>query len=99
MMTYYTLWMLATLSQSPQGTSKQIEVGTCSAVEAIHQLLAVRRIAMIVTIQGATLLKVGNIVTVHAHWMYNLMLVETNGTFRNSLPVASDFTNAKMLFG
>jgi hypothetical protein len=86
-------------SQSPQGTSKQIEVGnmfssgtyTPTASGFVNGIVAVP--------QAATFLKVGNIVNCNIQVEIQLDVDENTGSFELSLPVASDFTNSKQLFG
>jgi hypothetical protein len=86
-------------SQSPEGTSKQIEVGnmfssgtyTPTASGFVNGIVAVP--------QAATFLKVGNIVNCNIQVEIQLDVAENTGSFELSLPVASDFTNSKQLFG
>jgi hypothetical protein len=86
-------------TQSPQGTSKQIEVGnmfssgtyTPTASGFVNGIVAVP--------QAATFLKVGNIVNCSIQIEIQLDVAENTGSFELSLPMASDFTNSKQLFG
>ena len=52
-----------------------------------------------VTVQSASYIKVGNIVTISALIGIQLDTSEVTGSFEMSLPVASDFTTSKQLFG
>lgn len=54
---------------------------------------------IIVNPNAATFIKVGSIVTVSAQLGIQLDTGETTGTFEISLPVASNFTSPKNLFG
>jgi hypothetical protein len=54
---------------------------------------------IVVTPNAATFIKVGSIVSVSAQIGIQLDTGETTGSFEMSLPVASNFTNQKNLFG
>jgi hypothetical protein len=87
------------LSQSPQGTSKQIEVGnmfssgtyTATASGEVNGIVAVP--------QSGKFTKVGNIVNCTIQVEIQLDVAQTTGSFELSLPVASTFTNLKQLVG
>ena len=86
-------------SQSPQGTSKQIEVGNmfssgtfeCTPSGEINDIEVIP--------VAANYIKVGNIVSCSIQLTINLATGENTGTFELSLPIASNFTNTKQLFG
>jgi hypothetical protein len=86
-------------SQSPEGTSKQIEVGNmfssgtfeCTPSGEINDIEVIP--------VNASYIKVGNIVSCSIQMSIGLAPGENTGTFELSLPVASDFTNTKQLFG
>lgn len=86
-------------SQSPQGTSKQIEVGNMFSSGSYTPTFSGYVNGIAVTPNSATYIKVGNIVTVSAQLDIQLDTGEVTGSFEMSLPVASDFTSTKNLFG
>lgn len=86
-------------SQSPQGTSKQIEVGNMFSSGSYSPTISAETNNIIVTPNSATFIKVGTIVTCLAQLSIQLDATEIDGTFEISLPVASNFTNQKQLFG
>jgi hypothetical protein len=86
-------------SQSPQGTSKQIEVGNMFKSGSYTPTFSGYVNGIAVTPNSATYIKVGNIVTVSAQLRIVLDTGETSGSFEMSLPVASDFVSQKNLFG
>jgi hypothetical protein len=86
-------------SQSPQGTSKQIEVGNMFSSGTYTPTFSAETNGIVVTPNSATFIKVGSIVTVSAQLEIVLDTAQTTGTFEMSLPVASDFANQKNLFG
>jgi hypothetical protein len=90
-------------SQSPQGTSKQIEVGNIAAAFGLDSGTYTPTFSaeanLVVTPNSATYIKVGNIVNVSAQLEINLDSGENDGTFEMSLPVASTFTSQKQCFG
>lgn len=86
-------------SQSPQGTSKQIEVGNMFSSGSYTPTFSGYVNGIAVTPNSATYIKVGNIVTVSAQLDIQLDSGEVDGAFEMSLPVASNFTSGKNLFG
>ena len=86
-------------SQSPQGTSKQIEVGNMFSSGTYTPTFSAETNGIVVTPNSATFIKVGSIVSVSAQLEIVLDTAQTDGTFEMSLPVASDFANQKNLFG
>ena len=86
-------------SQSPQGTSKQIEMGNMFTSGTYTPTFSAETNGIVVTPNAATFIKVGSIVNVSAQISIVLDTGETTGTFEMSLPVASDFASSKNLFG
>ena len=86
-------------SQSPQGTSKQIEVGNMFSSGTYTPTFSGYVNGIVVTPNSATFIKVGSIVTVSAQIGIQLDTGEVTGSFEMSLPVASNFTSGKNLFG
>ena len=86
-------------SQSPQGTSKQIEVGNMFSSGTYTPTISGEVNGIIVTPNSASFIKVGGIVNVSAQIGIQMDTGETTGTFEMSLPVASVFTTQKNLFG
>ena len=86
-------------SQSPQGTSKQIEVGNMFTSGTYTPTVSGEVNGIVVTPNSATFIKVGSIATVSIQLSIVLDTAQSTGSFELSLPVASAFTNAKQLFG
>ena len=86
-------------SQSPQGTSKQIEVGNMFSSGTYTPTVSGVVNAISATPNSATFIKVGSIVTCSIQLEITMDTGETTGSFELSLPVASNFTTAKNLFG
>ena len=86
-------------SQSPQGTSKQIELGNIVSSGNWTPVVSGETYSEIVTIQRANYSRVGSIVTCSLFIDVDLDAAEINADFQISLPVASDFANAKDAFG
>jgi hypothetical protein len=86
-------------TQSPEGTSSQIELGNIVSSGNWTPVVSGETYDEIVTIQGANYSRVGGIVTCSLFIDVNLDAAETQADFQLSLPVASDFTNAKDAFG
>ena len=86
-------------SQSPQGTSKQIEVGNMFSSGTYTPTISGEVNGIVVTPNSASYIKVGSIVNVSAQIGIQMDTGETTGTFEMSLPVASDFASQKNLFG
>ena len=86
-------------SQSPQGTSKQIELGNIVSSGNWTPVVSGETYSEIVTIQRANYSRVGNIVTCSLFIDVELDAAETQADFQFSLPVASNFTNVKDAFG
>ena len=86
-------------TESPQGTSKQIELGNIVSSGNWTPVVSGETYSEIVNIQGANFSRVGSIVTCSLFIDLDLDPAETQANFQFSLPVASDFTNAKDAFG
>jgi hypothetical protein len=86
-------------TESPQGTSKQIEVGNMFSSGTYTPTISGETNGIVVTPNSATFIKVGSIVTCSIQMEITMDAGETNGTFELSLPVASDFASTKNLFG
>ena len=86
-------------TQSPQGTSKQIELGNMFSSGTYTPTFSGYVNGIAVTPNSASYIKVGGIVNVSAQIGIQLDTGETTGTFEMSLPVASDFASQKNLFG
>jgi len=86
-------------SQSPQGTSKQIEVGNMFSSGTYTPTVSAETNSIVATPNAATFIKVGSIVNCSIQIEILLDAAETTGSFELSLPVASNFTNQKECFG
>ena len=86
-------------TQSPEGTSSQIEVGNMFSSGSYTPTFSGYVNGIAVTPNSASYIKVGSIVSVSAQIGIQLDTGEVTGTFEMSLPVASDFANQKNLFG
>jgi hypothetical protein len=86
-------------SQSPQGTSKQIEVGNMFSSGSFTCTPSAETNGIIATPNSATFIKVGSIVNCSIQLEITMDALETTGSFELSLPVASNFTISKQLFG
>jgi hypothetical protein len=85
-------------TQSPEGTSSQIEVGNMFS-SGVYTPTTSGELNLTATSNYATFIKVGNIVSLAVQLEINLNAGEDDGEFELSLPVASNFTNVKQLFG
>jgi hypothetical protein len=86
-------------SQSPQGTSKQIELGNILSSSSYSPTISGETNNIAVNVNAASYIRVGNIVTVSAQLGITMDAGETTGAFEIELPVASDFTTVKQCFG
>lgn len=86
-------------SQSPQGTSKQIEVGNMFSSGTYTPTISGEVNGIVVTPNYATFIKVGSIATVSIQLSIVLDTLQDTGAFEIELPVASNFTSPKQLFG
>jgi hypothetical protein len=85
-------------SQSPQGTSKQIEVGNMFSSGTYTPTFS-GEINLTAASNYATYIKVGSIVSVSAQIEISFAAAENSGVFELSLPVESDFASIKQCFG
>jgi hypothetical protein len=85
-------------TESPQGTSKQIEVGNMFS-SGTYTPTATGEINLTASPNYATYIKVGNIVNVSIQLEIQFAAAENSGVFELSLPVASNFTSIKQCFG
>jgi hypothetical protein len=86
-------------SQSPQGTSKQIEVGNMFSSGTYTPTASGFVNGINVNPQSAKFTKIGNIVNCTLQIEIQLDVDETTGSFELSLPIPSTFTNSKELVG
>ena len=86
-------------SQSPQGTSKQIEVGNMFSSGTFTPTISGELNGIVVNVNSASYIRVGNIATCSAQLEIQLNTGETTGSFEISLPVASNITSQKQCFG
>ena len=86
-------------SQSPQGTSKQIEVGNMFSSGTYTPTASGFVNGINANPQSAKFTKIGNIVNCTIQVEIQLDVAETTGSFELSLPIASTFTNSKQLVG
>jgi len=86
-------------SQSPQGTSKQIEVGNMFSSGSYTPTISGEVNGIVVNVNSATFIRVGSVATCSAQLDIQLNTGEVSGTFEISLPVASNFTSQKQCFG
>lgn len=86
-------------TQSPQGTSSQIEVGNMFSSGSYTPTISGEVNGIVVTPISATYIKVGNIVSVSAQLDIAMDTLELSGSFEIEIPVASFFTTAKQCFG
>ena len=86
-------------TQSPQGTSSQIEVGNMFSSGTYTPTVSGVVNAISATPNSATFIKGGSIVTCSIQMEITMDAGETTGSFELSLPVASDFASTKNLFG
>ena len=83
-------------TQSPQGTSSQIEVGNMFS-SGTYLPTASDETNLTTLPSNATYIRVGNIVNAFVLIDITLDVAEDTGSFELSIPVASTFTNAKQL--
>jgi len=85
-------------SQSPQGTSKQIEVGNMFSSGSYTPTIS-GEVNLTAAPNYATYIRVGNVATVSIQLEIQFAAAENSGVFELSLPVASNFTTVKQCFG
>jgi len=86
-------------TQSPEGTSSQIEVGKMFSSGSYTPTISGYVNGIVVDPIAATYIRVGNIVTVYAQLEITLDTGEVTGAFEIELPVSSNFTSQKQCFG
>jgi hypothetical protein len=85
-------------SQSPEGTSKQIEVGNMFS-SGSYTPTASAETNLVTLSYPSTFIRVGNIVNAFVLIDITLDVAEDTGSFELSLPIASNFTTNKQLQG
>jgi hypothetical protein len=85
-------------SQSPQGTSKQIEVGNMFSSGSYTPTIS-GEVNLTAAPNSATYIRVGNIATVSIQLAIEFAAAENSGLFEVELPVASIFTTDKQCIG
>ena len=85
-------------SQSPQGTSKQIEVGNMFSSGTYTPTIS-GETNLTAAPNAATYIRVGNVATVSIQLGIQFAAGENSGLFEVELPVASNFTTQKQCFG
>ena len=83
-------------SQSPQGTSKQIEVGNMFS-SGTYSATASAEDNLTTAPQYGSYIRVGNIVNAFVLIDITLDVGEDTGSFKLTLPVATNFTDSKQL--
>ena len=86
-------------SQSPQGTSKQIEVGNMFSSGTYTPTISGETNGIVVPTTQGSYIKVGNIVYCSVLLGIQLAPLQDTGSFEVELPVASDITNPKQCIG
>lgn len=86
-------------SESPQGTSKQMERETLLDAGTYTPTISAETNGIVIAPQQASFIKVGNIVNVFAQLEITMDAGETTGSFEISLPVASNLASQKDCFG
>jgi hypothetical protein len=86
-------------TQSPQGTSSQIEVGNLFSSGSYSPTISREVNGIVVNVNAASYIRVGNVATVSAQLEITMDAGETTGAFEIELPVASNFTTIKQCFG
>jgi hypothetical protein len=86
-------------TESPQGTSKQIEVGKMFSSGSYTPTISGEVNGIVVNVNAASYIRVGNVATVSAQLEITLDTGEDTGAFEIELPVASTFTTIKQCFG
>jgi hypothetical protein len=92
------------LSESPQGTSKQIQVQNIASAIGLESGTYTPTISgeangILVQVNFASYIKVGGIATVSIQLDIALDVAQDTGSFELSLPVASDLTSQKQCIG
>jgi hypothetical protein len=85
-------------SQSPQGTSKQIEVGNMFSSGNYTPTIS-GEVNLTAAPNSATYIRVGNVATVSIQLGIQFAAGENSGLFEVELPVPSNLTTVKQCFG
>jgi hypothetical protein len=85
-------------TQSPEGTSSQIEVGNMFSSGTYTPTIS-GEVNLTAAPNAATYIRVGNVATVSIQLQILFSAGENSGLFELSLPVATTFTNSKQCFG
>jgi hypothetical protein len=86
-------------TQSPQGTSKQIEVGNMFSSGTYTPTISGESNGILILSSDGTYMKIGNIVYCSILLDIQLAALQDTGSFEISLPVASDLTSQKQCIG
>jgi hypothetical protein len=86
-------------TQSPQGTSKQIEVGNMFSSGTYTPTISGESNGILVPQADGTYIKIGNIVYCSVLLEIQLAALQDTGSFEIELPVASDLTSQKQCIG
>lgn len=86
-------------SQSPQGTSKQIEVGNMFSSGTYTPTISGESNGILVPTALGTYMKIGNIVYCSVLLEIQLAPLQDTGSFEVELPIASNLTNPKQCTG
>ena len=86
-------------TQSPQGTSKQIEVGNMFSSGTFTPTISGETNGILVPSADGTYMKIGNIVYCSVLLEIQLAALQDTGSFEIELPVASDLTSQKQCIG
>jgi hypothetical protein len=90
---------VSNMDESPQGTSSQIEVGKMFSSGTYTPTISGYVNGIVVDVNSATYIRVGNIATVSAQLRIEMDTGEVTGSFEIELPAASDFSSQKQCFG
>lgn len=86
-------------TQSPQGTSKQIEVGSMFSSGTYTPTISGESNGILVPTALGTYMKIGNIVYCSVLLEIQLAPLQDTGSFEVELPIASNLTNPKQCNG
>jgi hypothetical protein len=86
-------------SQSPEGTSSQIELGNILSSGSYTPTISGYVNGIGASLNAATYIRVGNVATVSVQLEITMDTGETTGAFEIELPVPSYFTTLKQCFG
>lgn len=86
-------------TQSPQGTSSQIEAGNMFSSGTFSPTISGETNGILVPSAEGTYMKIGNIVYCSVQLEIQLAPLQDTGSFELSLPIASDLTSQKQCIG